>query len=96
MKISTKINLTLTDDEYKVLRDLIYVARKTSYYTECTEVDSYDEDANSAAYLMIDTVEKFCTAYPEPFNLEMYRQIDKDYRQSLESKVWPMGIRCAL
>ena len=87
MKISTKINLTLTDDEYKVLRDLIYVARKTDYYKECTEVDSYDEDANVAAFEMIDTVERFCTAYPEPFNLEMYRQIDNDYRQALESKV---------
>jgi hypothetical protein len=80
MKISTKITLTLTDSEYKVLRDLIYVAKETSYYQDCTSTDSYDEDANVAAYEMIDTVERFCTAYPEPFNLEMYRQ-------ALESKV---------
>ena len=80
MKISTKITLTLTDSEYKVLRDLIYVAKETSYYQECTETDVFDEDANVAAFEMIDTVERFCTAYPEPFNLEMYRQ-------ALESKV---------
>ena len=80
MKISTKITLTLTDSEYKILRDLIYVAKNTSYYQECTQTDDYDEDANVAAYEMIDTVDKFCTAYPEPFNVEMYREV-------LESKV---------
>ena len=80
MKTSTKIDLTLSDNEYKILRDLIYVAKETSYYQECTSTDNYHEEENVAAYEMIDTVEKFCTAYPEPFNLEMYRQ-------ALESKV---------
>jgi DNA topoisomerase VI subunit A len=88
MKSSVKVTLTLSENEYKTLRDLIYVAKSTSYYKDMEDMCSYvneDEEAQQSATDSIDLIEEFCTLLPEPINLDMYRvALQSNYDSSVQ------------